>query len=283
MKSSATRHFPPAAAGILTITAACLLAAACSANPVDLFADWSTPDQRFEASRATADPVWTGPVPAGPFSFSFITDCHIVDGATPRLDRLIPALAGDSFLLMGGDLTQDGQTKDWQAFADWRGRAGLPVYAAIGNHDLYFRGWYHMPPALHQTSWSMSIGPGFRLIILDSGNATLGRQQYQWLQGVLAAATEAAIVVVSHHPLFDAGFGQFNSTDPEENAALMELFARRNVGLALYGHTHQAARREFGGTQHVVGESSRQLDGARDVIRVTVDAGKFTVSTYPLP
>lgn len=275
------KRFHIAAATLLTIALTAF--GGCRLDIGGVIASWSTPDERFAASREMPDPLWTAPVPAGPFSFVFITDCHIVDRDTSRLARLVPALAGDSFLVLGGDLVQDGQAEDFQALADWRATVPIPVYAAIGNHDLYKRGWNVLRAILPQSSYTLSIGAGFRLVVLDSGNATLGKEQFRWLSSALEAAREPAVVLVSHYPLFDTGFGEINSTDPEESAALIKLLSRRHVDLMLTGHTHRKANRNIGGTAYVTGESSRVQDGARQAIRVTVDGEKVSWTDFPLP
>jgi 3',5'-cyclic AMP phosphodiesterase CpdA len=213
----------------------------------------------------------------------FITDSHIQNANTSRLAGLAGALGPDSFLLHGGDITNNGAAADIAAWRDWATGLPLPVYAALGNHDLYFDGWKQVGPVLGQSSYSLAIAARLRLIVLDSGNATLGRDQFQWLQSTLDQASEPIIVVVSHYPLFSTGFSEVDLSDPEESAALIELFGRYPVKLVLTGHIHRQSSRTIGGTLYLSGDDSMAGKSGQQAIRVSVHGDTLSTSSFTLP
>ena len=278
------RIMVPANCRLILLLINCLLwLVACK---VDLLGFWyseSAPDQRYEASRKRSDPVWSLPDPGATFSFVFVSDSHVMDGSTSRLKRLSAKLSPDSFVVHAGDVTQNGRRQDWQAFHAWATIQAIPVYATIGNHDLYSNGWDNIPDFLSQTSFTLTVGSQLRLIFLDSGNATLGQKQFKWLIRVLKGNHSAAVVVVTHFPMFDTGFDEINWSDPEEAAALIQLFSRFPVKLVLCGHTHRYSTRTIGHTTYVIADDCSAVNSGQSVIRILVDHGVLSWSRFALP
>jgi len=63
------------------------------------------------------------------------------------------------------------------------------VFKVIGNHDIFWSGWdqfkKHFGPSVYTFT-----SENARFIVLDTGNATLGKEQFDWLEEVLKNNTK---------------------------------------------------------------------------------------------
>ena len=150
------------------------------------------------------------------------------------------------FLLLTGDLTQDGSAAGYARLKHYLGQVGIPSYWLAGNHDripamtdqLQGNG---IRPDKHftQGQWSFvllnSHRPG-----QDSGH--LDDQDFDNLRQILIE-TEAAghyLVITLHHPPFEVGSDWLDGSALQEREQFFELLAPyRHVRLVLCGHIHQ--------------------------------------------
>lgn len=194
---------------------------------------------------------------------------HLVEVSIPALEYVLARLPPDlDFLLLPGDLTQDGEPENHAWLADRLAQLPYPVYVVPGNHDILAReqlsqnigladfpiyyqkfGYDH----LQQPYYTCNLVPGLRLIGLnsiafdDEGNQiSMGRldeAQLIWLRGILAnLAGETAIVMV-HHNVVEHLPGQsqhgLGRRYMLENAAeLLNLLQAAGVKLVFTGHLH---------------------------------------------
>lgn len=254
---SKSRHAPPIA---IVLAAICALSS-CDVDLLGFFASASEPDGRFAESRSMPQPADVAPL-TDDFSFIFVSDLHIEGGSHSYLRGLRDRLDGASFIVVGGDITQNGRKVDVDRFIAEAAALGVPVYATIGNHDVYSGGW-ESTRAIGPTSFSVRVGNSARLVCLDTANGTLGRAQAAWLDATLAASTESTVIVATHmHFFVNDLFETQQFTSPEETAALLSLYRRSGVDLALCGHLHKSETRTIGSMRYALSPSF--LDGSGD-------------------
>ncbi len=174
------------------------------------------------------------------YVFVVISDTHFVAEADPPAAAGFGAFLsaqGAEFVIVGGDLADAGLPDEYDRYADWAGSLGVPVYSAIGNHDLYNGGWSTFRTTVGASYYSFVIGTR-SFYFLDSGNGTLGRDQIAMLRDAFAGDLNPK-VVITHYPLYDGDDSQYYElTNTAERAALVDLYARSAVELLLEGHTH---------------------------------------------
>jgi len=132
-------------------------------------------------------------------------------------------------------------------------------FVTIGNHDIYFDCQQHFADYFHTSTYTVTVqtrsGHRDLFIFLDSGNATHGRRQLQWLRDLLAHRDDYRHVIVSTHTcLFRTSYNY--STTPaanlpeEEYYELLDLMADSQVSLFLMGHFHHKEHHILGGVPY---------------------------------
>ena len=211
-----------------------------------------------------------GASPGG--AFIHLSDLHLcqhgelVNGFDPvqqmRLvvDRIRELEATPDFLIVSGDLTDDGLPASYDVvmeFLDELDGDQIPVLLALGNHDKrqIFR-----RVVLGQSGksdgapyyYSRMIG-GLRVIVLDSTipgeeGGALGQQQLAWLEDELREPAPRGTLVVLHHccrlVASPATVARFVVSGVD---VLESIVSRHDVRGVLAGHSHQANSSRFGG------------------------------------
>lgn len=262
---------------ILLIIIAAFYLASCNADPKGLVSS-SDVDKRFEDSLSLADKDDVEISIDEDFSFIVIADTHVYHGDASKLaalkERIDQDIAGgskDEFVVVCGDISQCGAAEDFRAFRDVFAKDPvLPVYTAIGNHDLYFDGWSNYKEILGKSCYIFKAGP-VRFVCFDSANGTLGRKQKNWLEGVLKSKTEELCVVFTHFELFSPDATTIQQyTDIEEAYYLVDLFRKTGVDYVLMGHSHEYYDKEVGGTRYV---NIPDFVGSQNYFRFFVENG----------
>lgn len=193
---------------------------------------------------------------------------HMVEVSIPALEIVLEHLEQQhlDFLLLPGDLTQDGEPDNHAWLQQRLAQLPFPVYVIPGNHDFetgipekksiaaidfpqYYRKFgYETSQELYYT---LQVLPGVRLISLNSNyfNAQgqlVGRlddSQMNWLQQVLAKAEEEVVFVMVHHNVIEhiphQSRHQLGQRYMLENAPdLLQLLQDFGVQLVFTGHLH---------------------------------------------
>ncbi|MDR1636544.1 MAG: metallophosphoesterase [Treponema sp.] len=249
-------------AGLLACAALSLLSA-CDVDLVGLFAS-SEPDERFE-SRDTFHFLTQADLslylPAE-YSFIVVSDTHIEGGNAYGLEKIRDAAlaGGDKFVAVTGDITQDGRREDLEKFigiANSLRDAGVPCYPVIGNHDVYFNNWTNWRDLIGSSTYRVG-GPdsSTTLFILDSANASFGKDQIDWLREGLKNA-KPHVFVFTHANLFTENLTDIEQiTDNRERARLLSLLDGRCDAL-FAGHVHNRIVRKAGGVNYITLEDYR--------------------------
>jgi acid phosphatase type 7 len=198
------------------------------------------------------------------------------DAANPAVRvALVQAIAdvNPAFVCFTGDIVYNGYDgDDWKV---WDRETGIlrekriPVYPALGNHDLhgpanvalgnYFQ---RFPDLKGSRFYSVRAGNTLILVIDSSLDETSGPQG-EWLAGKLdhIPAGIDFVFIMDHHPPYtsssdDKKFGGGHSARPQEQA-LAKMLEQRQAHAAyriifLSGHVHNYERHEHGGVTYFV-------------------------------
>jgi 3',5'-cyclic AMP phosphodiesterase CpdA len=197
-----------------------------------------------------------------------LTDTHIEDGDAHGLeqlkDRLLPE---DRFVVVTGDITQNGRRGDLERFIGIAKTLGVPCYPVIGNHDIYFDNFSAWRDLIGSTRYRIDHS-NTTLFILDSANASLGSSQLDWLRGELGSARDRVFVFTHVNLFVKTPLDSQQLTETRERARLMSILKGR-ADAVFMGHLHKRLIREAGGVAYVVTEDFRDN---RTYCRVHVSA-----------
>jgi hypothetical protein len=182
-----------------------------------------------------------------------------------------------NLVLLSGDVPyQGGNPSDWEVYrqetASWR-EAGLEVFPALGNHELYaqvrgekcikpcLENWWDVFPRLRDRRWySVRYGSAYILTVDSDIELTPGSEQAQWVGEQLAQLpNDVRYVFVSlhHPPMADPVKGDtYHQVRPNEAALarqLEEAAAKiRAKIIVVAGHIHNYERFERNGVVYLV-------------------------------
>jgi 3',5'-cyclic AMP phosphodiesterase CpdA len=181
------------------------------------------------------------PQSVGSLTFAVIGDSGT--GKQPQYDvaeRMIAARAASpfEFVIMVGDNMYGSQAPDdfitkferpYTALL----KAGVPFYAALGNHDnqsnRFYKG-FNMGGERHYTFVRQHV----RFFMLDTN--LMNGAQLGWLEEVLSQSQDAWKIAVFHHPLYSDGAR--HGSDLELRVVLEPLLVRYGVNVVFSGHEH---------------------------------------------
>lgn len=204
------------------------------------------------------------------------TDPADTNASNPEVRReLVKAIAAahPDFVTFGGDITYNGNDpNDWKVYdsetAIWH-RQHIPVYPALGNHDLHgdltlsLANYFQRYPELHNSLYySVSTG-NMLMLTLDSALDETSGEQGDWLKKKLAAvpANVDFVTIVLHHPPYtsssdEKNYGGGHSARPAEQALarlLEEHQKQMRARIVVFaGHVHNYEHHEHGGVTYFV-------------------------------
>jgi predicted phosphodiesterase len=171
---------------------------------------------------------------------------------------LADALAwGAQFLVVKGDLTEDGSLANWDAIGDLLAGAPVPVAVVPGNHDLQRDREIDPQPSLARHGLHLVHGvealdlPGVRLLLLDSAIPHKGHGRVAHVQGEVVRLLERArhaglpaLVAMHHNPqrFRLPTFWPPGVPGPEARRFLRAVADANPSTLVTTGHTHRHRR-----------------------------------------
>jgi Icc-related predicted phosphoesterase len=261
--SSRRTHFKHAA--IVLLAAVTLLAligctkrSSAQVSPVDLRLDVESPfrlvaygDTRFHDPKDT-------------------------DAANPPVRvALVQAIAevNPAFICFTGDIVYNGyDDNDWKVWDNetriWREKK-IPVYPALGNHDLHggenvaLGNYFHRFPDLKDSRYYSVRAANTLTLVLDSALQENGGPEGQWLTDKLDSVPSDVdfVFLMFHHPPYTSSsdakaFGGGHSARTTEQALakmLEERQAHARFRIVVFsGHVHNYERHEHGGVTYFV-------------------------------
>jgi len=261
-----SRHNRSAQAGLLVFALATLLvltgctkkSSAQTAAPADLQFGVKTPF-RFVAYGDTR-----------------FHDPKDTEAANPRVRvALVQAIAeaNPAFVCFTGDIVLNGyDTDDWKV---WDSETSIlrdkkiPVYPALGNHDLHGKeevalaNYFQRFPELKNSRYYSLRAANTLILVIDSSLDEVTGPQGQWLADKFdhVPADVDFVFVMDHHPPYtsssdDKKFGGGHSARPKEQELakmLEERQARARFRMVMFsGHVHNYERHEHGGVTYFV-------------------------------
>jgi Icc-related predicted phosphoesterase len=216
-----------------------------------------------------------------PFHFVAYGDTRFTDpsdtkASNPAARRaLVQAIAEThpAFVSIGGDIPYNGYDandwKTWDAETEvWR-RNKIPVYPALGNHDLHgdqkvaLGNYFQRFPELKESRYYSVRAANALVLVLDSSQEELTGPQGQWLDNKLGniPADVEFVFIVLHHPPYTSSsdkklYGGGHSARPAEQAlakALEERQVRAHARfVVIASHVHNYERHEHNGVTYFV-------------------------------
>ena len=281
-------------------------------------------------SHSQATPQ-TGPVElqlqvTTPFHFVTYGDARFHDpndaeAANPPVRQALVqaiALSHPAFISFGGDIVYNGYDKnDWKVWdtetAVWRAN-NIPVYPALGNHDLHgdervaLANYFERFPDLKNSRYYSVRAANTLLLVMDSALDETSGAQGQWLAQKLdyLPGDVDFVFIVLHHPPYTSSSdakmfgGGHSARSPEQNLANMLETRQQNLRARIVvfsGHVHNYERHEHGGVTYFVtggaGAHAYPIERAKDdpfqskevnyhYLQVEVDRGNLKVTMHRL-
>ncbi|MBO0861715.1 MAG: metallophosphoesterase [Chloracidobacterium sp.] len=204
------------------------------------------------------------------------TDPANRDAANPEYRQLLVRAIADArpaFIVFGGDIAYNGNNSDdWKVYdqetAIWRTR-GIPVYPALGNHDLHgdpkiaLGNYFARFPKLRENRFYSVRAANALMLFLDSALDETSGPQGEWLRDQIehVSANTDFIIIAMHHPPYtsssdDKTLGGGHSARPTEQklAAYLEEQQKKLRAriVVLAGHVHNYERHEHEGVMYFV-------------------------------
>ncbi|MEB3212386.1 MAG: metallophosphoesterase [Leptolyngbyaceae bacterium] len=246
------------------------------------------------------------------------TRFHRTELSIPIFEQVLDKLSHLEldFLLIPGDLTQDGEPENHQWLSERLADLPYPVYVVPGNHDILERdgntcsiaakefshyysafGYRHcdIPTGLY---YSCCPVPGVTLIGLNSiffdengqqlNAGRLDVEQMQWVESTLEHCADPTVIVMIHHNVIEHLPGQSRSSLGQrymlENASeLITLLRTYGVKLIFTGHLHvqDVASLPLIPSHTSLEESEGKSDGSMGDRLYEITTGSLV--TYPHP
>jgi acid phosphatase type 7 len=261
-----------------------------------------------------------------PFHFVAYGDSRFHDpkdtgAANPAVRQtLVQAIAqtNPAFISFGGDIVYNGYDKDdWKVWdsetAVWREKK-IPVYPALGNHDLHgdekvaLANYFERFPDLKNSLYYSVRAANTLVLVLDSSLDETSGPQGQWLTQKLdnIPGNVDFVFIVLHHPPYTSSseakiFGGGHSARSQEQKLATTLEARQQSLRArivvFSGHVHNYERHEHGGITYFVtggaGAHAYPIQRAKDdpfqskevnyhYVQVDVDRGNLKITMHRL-
>jgi Icc-related predicted phosphoesterase len=232
------------------------------------------------ALLAQTQPVELQPKIILPFHFVAYGDTRFTDpknteAANPSVRQtLVQAIADahPAFVSIGGDIAYSGNNvEDWKVWdketAVWSENK-IPVYPALGNHDLHgdlkvaLANYFQRFPDLQSNRYYSVHAANTLLLMLDSSLDETSGPQGQWLLHELDTlpADVDFVCLVLHHPPYTDSSDQLlsggHSARPSEQSLAQILEQRQQHTRARFvviaGHVHNYERHEHNGVTYFV-------------------------------
>jgi Icc protein len=182
------------------------------------------------------------------------------------LGRALGVRPAPDCVIITGDVVDNGQADEYEAFLAIAKGYPLPIHLATGNHDdartmvSTFGGTGFLGGG--RSAYYALDYPELRLVFLDSavpGSMTghLDEAQLRWLDGVLAERADASAFVCLHHPPIDIGMPFLDSIKLDNPDDLHAVLSKHShVQRVLAGHVHRAVIGSFAGTTVTIAPST---------------------------
>lgn len=238
---------------------AALLFCACELADLDLTQAFGHPSTARRVQESLEMPA-PEPPPVDPDSFSFALfgDIHVSQpaGFEHRLGWLRGEITarGIGFVVVLGDLADHGRQGESDAARAALDSLTVPVYATVGNHDLYQAdGWTSFNANFGPATYAVTVADRLKLILLDTAGGELGATQFDWLEHELADTAAITKVLGTHYSLFDGSTPiMWRLPSGAERSKLLSMMRDHGVSTLVSGHLHGYRHTTINGTEQFI-------------------------------
>jgi Icc-related predicted phosphoesterase len=192
---------------------------------------------------------------SGDFKFAFIADTHFFYDNFKTVIDDINKNPDISFVIFGGDYTEQGLLKEYELFFDILKNLKKPYLTVIGNHDYSSNGGIIYKEMFGAYNYTFEFNE-HKFILFDSvvweSNKDLN---FNWLSLQLSnREMYKQVFVVSHIPPFGDQFSD------ESEQTYRDMMVENNVSLSMHGHRHSYFYEKFYGDSinYLVGPSLKK-------------------------
>lgn len=156
-----------------------------------------------------------------------------------------------SFLIVPGDLVDEGTEKEYGAYLKAIAGTLFPIFHIPGNHDVTRGGRGRFLDYISPVDYSFDAGK-FRFIMLDSSRWYLQDYQWDWLEKELKSHRNC--LVFMHVPPFcpDGSFDKYTLVWEKQDKRFTALMTKYGVKGVFSGHIHGYMKGERGGVPYYV-------------------------------
>ncbi|MHA1138104.1 MAG: metallophosphoesterase [Candidatus Thorarchaeota archaeon] len=175
-------------------------------------------------------------------------------GYQSGIEQIVTAanLNRPDFLVHCGDLTPFGQENQYQTVKAVLDQSLVPVYTAIGNHDLKDGGGSLYQTYFGISRYSFDLGPA-HFTVFNTSSGDVNSQEFTWLEQDLSQTEAEFRFVFTHIPPFDPRPGKNHSlVSSTSSTQLMSLFEEHEVDVVFTGHIHMYNETVVNGVRYVI-------------------------------
>ena len=200
--------------------------------------------------------------PSYPASFKVfhITDTHIFGSTTPSSEKLLyslyqAAMANADFVVITGDLTDDGVMNSFNFIRLILRQSRVPTYVCPGNHDrdATSDGYSFYLSAFGPDYYAAYVTPDIFLVLVNTHRTErVNTTQMGWIRRDMAASTAQTKILAFHHPLYYVEDPPTYFLAEYEAKELLNITQTYGVDVVLTGHLHNDRVDYVNGTRWIM-------------------------------
>ena len=186
------------------------------------------------------------------------------------------------FLLLTGDLTQDGSVESYDRLRRSLDRFGIHAYCLAGNHDdlpimkaNLSSEYVHLSRAVDIGKWRILL---LSSVVVGAVHGYLATSELTWLKETLNAYPDRPTLIAFHHPAVSLGSYWIDSICLENQDKFWAICDRHpQVQVVVNGHAHQ----EFDQIHETPHNSVRCLVTPSTCVQFQPQNQKFQIDNQP--
>lgn len=180
-------------------------------------------------------------------TFIAISDTHANYSDLKAAVSKINELGGTDFVVVCGDLTNYGLSKEFQDYYDYISRLNEPFVTLIGNHDYLSNGKLIYTKMFGPTNFTFDIGK-YRFVLFDDivWENNNSEPDFSWLSSSFVQKDSSTNIVLMHIPLWA------NELGPDYGNKLKSILEENSVSYTISGHEHNFKTVDLSGHSYLV-------------------------------
>jgi 3',5'-cyclic-AMP phosphodiesterase len=173
-----------------------------------------------------------------PFKIALLADTHYYFEELTQALKLINEQKDIAFIIVAGDVTENGLQKEFELFYETMASSRLPYLTVIGNHDYLSNGAPVYTQLFGPLNYSFTYH-GVKFVMWDNVRWESNKMpDWQWLRAEINQVTDEQhsayhhIVPVSHIPPYDPQM-------IDSAAAYHQLLRDHGIRMSVHGHKHE--------------------------------------------